>query len=70
MEGILSLRRGGMPMVTYDSLFLFGSLIVAIIALVINIAKKKYTATPSKVGYLFLHLLGLTVYSVAFLLLL
>ncbi|MGN1478720.1 MAG: putative holin-like toxin [Acutalibacteraceae bacterium] len=28
-------------MVTYEAMFLFGSLIVAIIALVINITKKK-----------------------------
>ena len=41
MEGHFSLRKGGVPMVTYEAMFLFGSLIVAIIALVINITKKK-----------------------------
>lgn len=41
MEGHFSLREGGVSMVTYDAMFLFGSLVVAIVALVINITKKK-----------------------------
>ena len=40
-EGHFSLRKGGVPMVTYEMLFLFGSLVLAIIALVIDITKRK-----------------------------
>ncbi|MGN0504591.1 MAG: putative holin-like toxin [Ruminococcus sp.] len=41
MEGHFSLREGGVSMVTYEAMFLFGTLIVAIITLVIHITKKK-----------------------------
>ena len=33
--------KGVVPMVTYEELFLLGTLLVSIIALVINITKKK-----------------------------
>ena len=36
-----SLIKGVVPMVTYEELFLLGTLLVSIIALVINITKKK-----------------------------
>ena len=42
-EGVFSLRkeRRAMPMVTYSDLFLLGTLIVSIIALVVDLQTKK-----------------------------
>ena len=41
IQPLLSLRRGGMPMVTYAELFLFCTLIIGIVTLVYQITKKK-----------------------------
>ena len=57
-------------MVTYSELFLLLTLIVSIVALVVNITKKKKTAIPNQADDLFLKLMRANRLSVAFLLLL